>query len=68
MPVPEDLICRCYFVTETEIVELVSKKKMTTVDEVTEACSAGGGCGSCRPEIAEIISKITGEEVDPYAD
>jgi NAD(P)H-nitrite reductase large subunit len=68
MPVPEDLICRCYFATETEIVDLVKKKNMTTVDEVTEACSAGGGCGGCRPEIAEIIGRITGQEVDPYAD
>jgi NAD(P)H-nitrite reductase large subunit len=68
MPIPEDLICRCYFVTQTEIVELVKEHKMTTVGEVTEACSAGGGCGNCQPEIAEIISEITGKEVDPYAD
>ena len=68
MPVPEDLICRCYFVTQTEITALVKENNLTTVDAVTEKCSAGGGCGGCRPEIAEIVSGITGVEVDPYAD
>jgi NAD(P)H-nitrite reductase large subunit len=68
MPVPPDLVCRCYFVTETEISGLVKEKNLTAIDQVTEACSAGGGCGGCRPEIADIIGGITGVEIDPYAD
>ena len=45
MPLPEDLVCRCYFVTETELTGLVKEKPLTEVEQVTEACSAGGGCG-----------------------
>ncbi len=66
MPAPKDLICRCYFVTESEIIEIVKEKNLNSVGEVTEACSAGGGCGNCQPEIALIISKITGKKVDPF--
>ena len=68
MPPPQDLVCRCYFVTESEITELVKEKKLTSVGEVTEACSAGGGCGNCQPEIAQIISKITGKTINPFSD
>ena len=68
MPAPNDLICRCFFVTESEITELVKEKNLTLVDEVTAACSAGGGCGNCRPEIAQIISGITGRTIDPFSD
>ena len=68
MPAPKDLICRCYFVTESEITELVKEKKLTSVGEVTAACSAGGGCGNCQPEIAQIISKVTGKEIDTFSD
>jgi len=68
VPVPLDLVCRCFFVTESEITELVTEKNFTSIGEVTEACSAGGGCGSCRPDIAQIISTITGKEVDPFSD
>jgi|GEM_PF-6874619 len=68
MPASADLICHCYCVTESEITEVVKEKSLTAVEQVTEACSAGGGCGRCRPEIAGIIGGITGEEIDPYAD
>jgi NAD(P)H-nitrite reductase large subunit len=68
VPLPEDIVCRCYFVTETEISGLVKERALTSVGQVTEVCSAGGGCGGCRPEIAGIIGGITGEEVDPFAD
>ena len=68
MPAPKDLVCRCYFVTESEITELVKEKGITSVGQVTEACSAGGGCGNCQPEIAEIIGKVIGKKVDPFFD
>jgi NAD(P)H-nitrite reductase large subunit len=66
MPLPEDLICRCRFVRETDIEEAVATNKLTTVDEVSEATEAGSRCGGCRPEIAEIVSRVSGVEVDPY--
>lgn len=49
------LICTCFGVTEETIEYLVASRSLTSVDEVTNACDAGGGCGSCRMLIEEII-------------
>ena len=49
------LICTCFGVSEETIENLVLKNALATVEQVTEACNAGGGCGSCQPLIQEII-------------
>lgn len=50
------LICTCFAVTEETIAEAISKYRLTTVDDVTNTCGAGGGCGSCTLLIAEMLS------------
>jgi NAD(P)H-nitrite reductase large subunit len=42
-------------VTETTIERLINERSLQTVEEVTRACNAGGGCGSCRPIIQEML-------------
>lgn len=49
------LICTCFGVAEENIERFISANKPATVDEVTAACRAGGGCGSCRMIIQEMI-------------
>lgn len=49
------LICTCFGVSEDTIESVVSQNSLETVEEVTDACNAGGGCGSCQPLIQEII-------------
>ena len=49
------LICTCFGISEEAIENLVFKNALATVEEVTDACNAGGGCGSCQPLIQEII-------------
>ena len=49
------IICTCFGVSEETIEKLVKEKSLSTVEEVTDACSAGGGCGSCQPLIQEIL-------------
>ncbi len=49
------LICTCFGVSEETIEHLIKEKSLETVEEVTNACNAGGGCGSCQPLIQEII-------------
>ena len=49
------LICTCFGVSEETIENLIVEKSIATVGDVTDACSAGGGCGSCQPLIQEII-------------
>ncbi len=43
----EALICTCFGVSQEKIETLINNQVMETVEEVTLACNAGGGCGSC---------------------
>lgn len=49
------LICTCFGVAEETVVRTIAENKLTDVDEVSELCRAGSGCGSCRMLIAELI-------------
>jgi NifU-like protein len=52
----EALICTCFFVSERTIEREICTRGLTTVAEVTTACNAGGGCGSCHQLIQEILA------------
>lgn len=49
------LICTCFGVSQETIESQIVKGSLKTVEEVTRICNAGGGCGSCRMLIQEII-------------
>ena len=51
----EALICTCFFVSERTIEREIAGRGLSTVAEVTHACNAGGGCGSCHQLIQEIL-------------
>jgi NifU-like protein len=51
----EALICTCFFVSERTIEREIAGRGLRTVTEVTHACNAGGGCGSCHQLIQEIL-------------
>jgi NifU-like protein len=51
----EALICTCFFVSERTIEREIQQHGLTTVRDVTMACNAGGGCGSCHQLIQEIL-------------
>jgi len=52
----EALICTCFFVSERAIEREIQTRGLTTVAEVTKACNAGAGCGSCHQLIQEILA------------
>ena len=52
----EALICTCFFVSERTIEREIQTRGLTTVAEVTRACNAGAGCGSCHQLIQEILA------------
>jgi NifU-like protein len=52
----EALICTCFFVSERTIEREIQNRGLTTVAEVTNACNAGAGCGSCHQLIQEILA------------
>lgn len=49
------LICTCFGVTESTIDMLIESKELRSVEDVTDACNAGGGCGSCRMLIEQML-------------
>ena len=52
------VVCRCFGVTEEEIERVVRENRLTTVEQVTNYCKAGGGCGKCKPDIEAIIARV----------
>lgn len=56
------VVCTCFGVTEDEIEKLVSENNLTTAEQVTNYCKAGGGCGGCIGEIEKIIERIQGQK------
>lgn len=49
------LVCTCFGVTEETIDHLIASVQPRSVDDVTASCRAGGGCGSCRMLIQEML-------------
>ena len=56
------VVCTCFGVTENEIQRVIQENDLTTVEQVTNYCKAGGGCGGCHGEIEKIIEKIQGDK------
>jgi len=54
----DHIVCTCFGVSENEIRRVVTENSLTTVDEVTNFCKAGGGCGMCRDDIQAIIDGV----------
>ena len=53
----DPLVCTCFNVHESEIVEAVRINKLTTVEQVTNYTKAGGACGKCKGEIQAILDR-----------
>jgi NifU-like protein len=49
------LVCTCFGVSEETIEHHIRSLTLESVDDVTNACRAGGGCGSCRMLIQEML-------------
>ena len=57
-----EVICHCFGATDKEIEKITREQNLTSAEEVTTACKAGGGCGQCIPDIEKIIHRIIGED------
>ncbi|MGB8225428.1 MAG: Fe-S cluster assembly protein NifU [Sedimentisphaerales bacterium] len=56
------IVCTCFGITDKEIEKVILENDLDSVEQVTNYCKAGGGCGSCRGEIQQIIEKIRGKK------
>jgi len=59
------VVCTCFGVTENEIERVIRENDIETVEQVTNYCKAGGGCGGCKGEIERIIQKVKGKKAKP---
>lgn len=57
----EKIICNCLSVSEHEILDAIKNKGARTVADVQDITGAGTSCGSCIPEIEEILDKELGK-------
>ncbi|MCD6175834.1 MAG: Fe-S cluster assembly protein NifU [Planctomycetes bacterium] len=57
-----NIVCTCFGVTDEEICKVVHENDLTMVEEVTNFCKAGGGCGGCKKRIAELVEEVQGQK------
>ncbi|MDF7806038.1 (2Fe-2S)-binding protein [Pontiellaceae bacterium B12219] len=60
--VRREILCRCCFVFEDTVREVIQENELTTVDQVSYHCNAGSRCGGCRKKIAELIEEELTDE------
>jgi NifU-like protein len=58
-----NVVCTCFGVTDKEIERVIRENNLSTVEDVTNYCKAGGGCGGCKGEIEKIIQNVQGEKL-----
>lgn len=63
----EKIVCKCFGVSEEEIVRVATENGLTTVDQVTHYCKAGGACGQCRGEIQAVLDRLAAERAKSAA-
>lgn len=59
-----NIVCTCFGVTDVEIKKVIHENDLTTVEQVTNYCKAGGGCGGCIGQIEKIIEEIQGAKAE----
>ncbi len=62
-PVKEEfeIVCKCFGVTDREIIKAIRENDLKTVEQVTYYTKAGGGCAQCHPKIEALIEKVRKE-------
>lgn len=56
-----EVVCKCFGVTDREIIKAVQENDLKTVEQVTYYTKAGGGCGHCHPKIEALIAEARKE-------
>ncbi|MEM7632298.1 MAG: molybdopterin-dependent oxidoreductase [Pseudomonadota bacterium] len=61
-PNPGPMLCSCFGIGINTIATAIETQGLMSVDAIGEALSAGTNCGSCRPEIAELLQAVNVRE------
>src|SRR5512139_3112489 len=57
------LICRCMGLSDHRIETAVREGALADLDAIAASTGAGGGCGSCRGDLLEILGDVRGAPV-----
>ena len=57
----DPVVCHCFDIHESEIIRVATDNKLTTVDQITNYCKAGGACGKCKGDIQAILDRLAAE-------
>lgn len=61
---PAGELCHCHGIPAATVIAIIRRTQTQRVADITRICTAGGGCATCRPDIAALIRELTGEEPD----
>ena len=56
LPPMSDLVCHCFQVTETELLEILAKHPCKSIMELQDHTHAGRGCGCCVFDLDDLIA------------
>ncbi|MFS4580430.1 molybdopterin-dependent oxidoreductase [Phaeobacter sp. C3_T13_0] len=57
-PNPGPVLCSCFGTGLNTIIDAIETQGLVTVDQIGEALGAGTNCRSCRPELAQLLSRV----------
>ncbi len=58
VPQPGPVLCACFGVGVNTIVTAIETEGLLSVAQIGAALSAGTNCGSCKPELAELLQRV----------
>ena len=53
-----NIVCQCYGITDQKLKRVIRENGLHTAEDVTNFTKAGGGCGSCIPDIEYILKEV----------
>lgn len=57
-----DLICNHLGLSRQDIIDVIKEKNLTTLQEVLDETDAGSVCGTCIPDIEELLNEVLNED------
>ncbi|RJE78848.1 nitrate reductase [Paracoccus sp. JM45] len=61
------ILCACLGIGINTILDAIETRQLMSVDAIGAAIGAGTNCGSCRPEIADLLHERWSQEFGPVA-
>jgi NAD(P)H-nitrite reductase large subunit len=52
------MICNHLGITKDDFIQVIKEKNLTTLDQVLDETDAGSVCGTCIPDIEEILNDV----------